>query len=94
MAVRPGSKLPFSRRRQARRLLFERLEDRHLLSLSHLYTFNDGLANDWIGSAHATLFNGATVVGGQFVLANDGVTSGQTSIVQYARLGAERALQR
>ena len=38
-----------------RRLFFERLEDRRLLSLTHLYTFNDGSANDWIGSAHGAL---------------------------------------
>jgi rhamnogalacturonan endolyase len=71
-----------------RRLHFERLEDRRLLSLSHLYTFNDGLANDWIGSTHGTLVNGATVVDGKLQLANDGVTSGETSSVQYASLGA------
>lgn len=73
---------------QRRRLRFELLEERRLLSLSHLYTFNDGLANDWIGSAHATLFNGATIGGGQLVLNNNGVTSGQSSVAQYARLGA------
>src|SRR5262245_17322670 len=74
---------------ERRALYFERLEDRRLLSLTHLYTFNnDGLANDWIGSAHATLLNGATVAGGQLVLNNVGITSGQTSLVQHARLGA------
>lgn len=71
-----------------RRLSFERLEERRLLSLTHLYTFNDGLANDWIGSAHGALVNGATVQDGQLVLANQGVTSGQTTAVQHARLGA------
>ncbi|HMO16417.1 MAG TPA: hypothetical protein PKA83_20030, partial [Pirellulaceae bacterium] len=70
-----------------RRLFFERLEDRRLLSLTHLYTFNDGLTNDWIGSAHATALNGATVVDGQLVLNNVGITSGQTTQVQHARLG-------
>ena len=44
---------------RSRRLQCERLEERRMLSLTHLYTFNDGLANDWIGSAHGTLFNGA-----------------------------------
>jgi rhamnogalacturonan endolyase len=72
-----------------RRLRFERLEDRRLLSLTHLYTFNDGSANDWIGSAHGVLFNGATIQAGQLVLDNQGVTSGETSLVQYARLGAD-----
>jgi rhamnogalacturonan endolyase len=88
MAVRTNSRDRTARRRERRRLHFERLEDRRLLSLSHLYTFNDGLANDWIGTAHGTLFNGATVAGGQLVLANNGVTSGQAAVVQYARLGA------
>ncbi len=88
MAVRPRSLNLGARRGERRRLHFERLEDRRLLSLSHLYTFNDGLANDWIGSAHGTIFNGATITGGQLVLANDGVTSGQTTVVQHARLGA------
>lgn len=71
-----------------RRLAFERLEDRRLLSLTHLYTFNDGLANDWIGSAHGALLNDATVQAGQLVLANQGVTSGQVTAVQHAKLGA------
>ena len=88
MAVRPRSLNLGARRVERRRLHFERLEDRRLLSLSHLYTFNDGLANDWIGSAHGTILNGAIVTGGQLVLANDGVTSGQTTVVQHARLGA------
>jgi rhamnogalacturonan endolyase len=76
------------RARDRRSLTFERLEDRSLLSLTHLYTFNDGLANDWIGSAHATLLNGATVANGQLVLSNTGITSGQTTLVQHARLAA------
>ena len=88
MAVRPGLPGPVTKRRPGRKLFFERLEDRRLLSLSHLYTFNDGLANDWIGSAHGTLFNGATATGGQLVLSNVGVTSGQTSTVEYMRLPA------
>ncbi len=88
MAVRSRASGGVVHQSARRRLGFERLEDRRLLSLSHLYTFNDGLANDWIGSAHAKLFNGASIVGGQLVLANDGVTSGQLSLVQHARLGA------
>jgi hypothetical protein len=87
MAVRPR-KLLCARHGERRRLRFETLEERRLLSLSHLYTFNDGLANDWIGAAHATLFNGATISGGQLVLNNSGVTSGQSGVVQHARLGA------
>jgi rhamnogalacturonan endolyase len=89
MAVHISSLGRTARHNAQRRLHFERLEDRRLLSLSHLYTFNDGLANDWIGSAHGALVNGATVVGGQLVLANDGVTSGQTGVVQYLQLGAD-----
>ncbi len=88
MAVRPRGMCDDCGRKERRRLRFERLEDRRLLSLTHLYTFNDSLANDWIGSAHATLFNGAQVAGGQLVLANTGVSSGQASVVQYARLPA------
>jgi rhamnogalacturonan endolyase len=88
MAVRLPSLDRAARHVAQRRLHFERLEDRRLLSLSHLYTFNDGLANDWIGSAHGTFVNGATAVGGQLVLANDGVTSGESGVVQYAQFGA------
>ena len=65
-----------------RKLAFERLEDRSLLSLTHLYTFNDGSANDWVGNAHGTMVNGATVANGQLTLANVGVTSGQSTVHQ------------
>jgi hypothetical protein len=75
-------------RRHRRRLSFEKLEQRALLSLSHLYTFNDGSANDWIGAAHGSLLNGATVVDGQLALNNIGVTSGQASMIEYSRLPA------
>src|SRR5438874_11353520 len=75
-------------RGRARKQFFGRLEDRALLSLTPLYTFNDGSANDWIGNAHGTLVNGATVVNGQLTLANTGITSGQSSTVQYAKLPA------
>ncbi len=86
-ADRARRQAPRDRRRQ-RRLGVERLEARQLLALTHLYTFNDGLANDWVGNAHGTLVNGATVVAGQLVLANTGVTSGQTSVVQHVKLPA------
>lgn len=46
MAVRLHGRSDVALRRERRHLRFERLEDRRLLSLSHLYTFNDGLAND------------------------------------------------
>ncbi|MCA9234640.1 MAG: PEP-CTERM sorting domain-containing protein [Planctomycetales bacterium] len=36
--------------------------------LTHLYTFNDGTANDSVGAANGTLFGGATVSGGELVL--------------------------
>jgi rhamnogalacturonan endolyase len=74
--------------RRGRTLSLERLEPRQLLALTHLYTFNDGLPNDWIGNAHGTLFNGAAASAGQLVLANAGVTSGQTGVVQYMKLPA------
>lgn len=89
MAVRTSYLDCVTRHGGRRRLQFERLEDRRLLSLSHLYTFNDGLANDWIGSAHGVLMNGATVADGQLLLANDSVTSGESSTVQYALLDAD-----
>lgn len=89
MAASYGGSKRVSMNRRARRFSFELLEPRQLLSLSHFYTFNDGLANDWVGNAHATLFNGASIVDGQLVLANTGVTSGQTSTVQYARLPSD-----
>ncbi len=41
-----------------------------------------------MASAHGTTFNGAAVTGGQLVLSNVGVTSGQTSVVQYMGLPA------
>src|SRR3954469_4101826 len=72
----------------SRKLFFERLEERALLSLTHLYTFNDGSANDWVGNSHGTLLNGATVVNGQLALSNAAVMSGQSSTIQYAKLPA------
>lgn len=77
------------RTRSRRSIPVEALERRRLLSLTHLYTFNDGGSNDWIGSAHGTLVNGATITAGQLVLSNVGVTSGQTSVVQYMKLPAD-----
>src|SRR5262245_30777207 len=74
------------RNRRQRRLGVEQLEARQLLALTHLYTFNDGSANDWVGNAHGALLNGATVAAGQLVLANNGVTSGQSTVVQHVKL--------
>jgi hypothetical protein len=79
---------PRSAARDGRTLSIERLEPRRLLALTHLYTFNDGLPNDWIGNAHGTLVNGAAIVGGQLTLANAGITSGQSALVQHLRLPA------
>ena len=69
-----------------RKLGFEPLETRALLSLTHLYTFNDGTANDSVGSAHGTLMNGATVLDQQLALQNTGITSGQAGTVQHVQL--------
>ncbi|MAT69341.1 MAG: hypothetical protein CMJ58_07415 [Planctomycetaceae bacterium] len=69
-----------------RRLGFEPLEARQLLSLTHWYTFNDGTGADAAGTAPATLVNGATVTAGKLVLANSGVPSGNAATVQYASL--------
>ncbi len=55
--------------------------------VTHIYTFNDGTANDLIGGANGTLVNGASVSGGKLVLANNGVnTSPATG--QYVSLPA------
>ena len=54
------------------RLIFERLESRALLSLTHLYTFNNGTASDSVGGANGTLFNGAAIVEGWLNLQNGG----------------------
>jgi len=40
--------------------------------LVHSYTFEDGTANDSVGSAHGTLVGDATIVDGQLVLDGDG----------------------
>src|SRR5262245_56438817 len=79
-----------SRRRgnQGRQLSFETLENRAMLSLTHLYTFNDGTANDSVGTAHGTLMNGANIVDQTLALQNTGVTSGQSN-VQHVRLPAD-----
>lgn len=42
-----------------------------LEALIHRWTFNDGAANDSVGTAHGSLYNGATISGGQLRL--DGV---------------------
>jgi len=42
-------------------------------ALVHQYTFEDGTANDSVGTAHGTLQGGATISGGQLLL--DGLTA-------------------
>ncbi|TWT85408.1 Glycosyl hydrolase catalytic core [Posidoniimonas polymericola] len=71
-----------------RRLSFESLEGRAMLSLTHLYTFNDGTADDSVGTAHGTLVNGAAVLDQKLALQNSGVTSGDSANVQYVQLPA------
>jgi hypothetical protein len=53
----------------------------HAAELIHRYSFNDGTANDSVGTAHGTLTNGATISGGNLVLANTGLnsTTGQSA---------------
>src|SRR5262245_51373666 len=53
----------------------EELESRLVPALIHQWTFNDGSANDSVGTANGTLFNGANIVqsGGQGYLSLDGV---------------------
>ena len=53
--------------------------------ITHRYSFNDGTANDSIGNAHGVLVNGASVIGGKLVLANDGVQT-NASVGQYVSL--------
>lgn len=48
-------------------------------TLRHLYTFNDGTANDSQGSAHGTLMGGATISGGEVLLAGGPVNTPDTS---------------
>ena len=54
-------------------------------AITHRYSFNDGTANDSIGSAHGVLVNGASVSGGRLVLANDGIQT-NASTGQYVAL--------
>jgi hypothetical protein len=75
--------------RGGRRLALERLETRQMMALTHLYTFNDGSANDSAGTAHGTLVNDAMVSDGRLVLLNSGVTSGQATAINYAQLPAD-----
>jgi hypothetical protein len=54
-------------------------------AITHRYSFNDGTVNDSIGNAHGVLANGASVIGGKLVLANDGVQT-NASTGQYVSL--------
>ncbi len=54
-------------------------------AITHRYSFNDGTANDSIGTAHGVLVNGASAIGGKLVLANDGVQT-NASTGQYVSL--------
>lgn len=53
-------------------------------ALLHRWSF-DGNADDSVGAAHATLYNGASISGGWLILANTG-TSNDPAINQYASL--------
>jgi hypothetical protein len=48
-------------------------------TLRHLYTFNDGTANDTQGSAHGTLFGGASISGGEVLLPGGPINTPDTS---------------
>jgi hypothetical protein len=56
-------------------------------AITHRYSFNDGTANDSVGTAHGAQVNGASVSGGRLVLANDGVQT-NASTGQYVSLPA------
>src|SRR5262245_59130326 len=76
-------------RRRSNRHRFERLESRQMLSLTHLYTFNNGTANASVGTAHGTLFNGASIVEGWLLLQNGTTISPKASndpTAQYVQL--------
>ena len=77
---------PTAKFRANRLLKFESLESRQLLALTHWYTFNTGTGEDLAGDADINLVNGATIQADQVVLANSGVTSGQSATVQYLSL--------
>jgi hypothetical protein len=55
--------------------------------ITHRYSFNDGTANDSMGGANGTLVNGASVSGGELVLANSGYGS-DPATGQYVALPA------
>ena len=71
---------------KSKQLRCEQLEARRMLSLTHWYTFNDGTGTDLVGSSDLTLMNGAQVHAGKAVLINDGITSGQSTTVQYLNM--------
>jgi hypothetical protein len=48
-------------------------------TLRHLYTFNDGTANDSQGTAHGTLVGGATISGGEVLLPGGPINTPDTS---------------
>lgn len=84
-----GSRTSRSGNTPGRSLTFETLEGRALLSLTHLYTFNDGTANDSVGTAHGTLRNGAQVLDQKLALQNTGVLSGDSANIQHVQLPAD-----
>jgi hypothetical protein len=88
MAKRRRSAISATTKARRRNLGFESLEERALLALTHLYTFNDGTMNDWVGGANGTLRNGASIVNGRLLLQNEAISSGQSTRVQYGQLPA------
>jgi hypothetical protein len=88
MAKRRRSAISATTKARRRNLGFESLEERALLALTHLYTFNDGTMNDWVGGANGTLRNGAAIVNGRLLLQNEAISSGQSTRVQYGQLPA------
>ena len=51
-------------------------------TLVHRYSFNDGTANDSVGSANGTLVGNATISGGQLVLPNTTSAAPATDYLQ------------
>ncbi len=67
--------------------VLEQLESRQLMAMTHQYTFNNGTANDSVGTAHGTLMNGASITDGWAWLENTGKLSNDAAL-EYINLPA------
>ncbi len=67
-------------------VLIESLERRLLLSLTNLYTFNDGSFGDTAGTSNGTLQNGAAVTNGALALSNASNITSESASAQFGLL--------